>query len=143
MHVLTRSTVLVIAAMAAVGGLAACSSSDSGSSATVSPLPVSPVPQSGSVVPSGTATGALCNITDLVRAIPSGASVTRYACGSTGQYEIAAVEANPGKTVFWVRRQGDQWVSDQGLADQICGAASAGYSDEILSFCLPKPKDPQ
>ena len=135
---LTRSAVLVAVAGVAVSGLAACSSSDSGSDNT--PVPVNPASSSAT---STEKPNNICNVTTLAQAIPEGASVTRYACGSTGEFEIAAIQANPGKTVFWVRRSGDQWVSDQGLSSQICGGASAGYSAEILSFCLPTPKEPQ
>lgn len=129
---LTRGALVVVAAGTVVAGVAACSSNNTSSSPTAT-----------AASPTSSTMNTTCNIQALSVAIPQSAKVIRFACGSTGTTEIAAIQADPGKTVFWAKLEGQKWVPASELQDQVCGAASAGYSDQLLSFCTPKPKDPQ
>lgn len=111
---------LLVVASAAVLAIAGCSSStDSDAESTASPT--------------ATTGGGKCTEADLAAALPEGSTVSKYDCADVEGTEWAAVEVSEGPTVFFLTRDGDRW--DVSTSDEICGAASAGLPDSLLSYC--------
>ena len=121
-----RAALLLAALPIAAVALAGCSSSGS-SDASSSP---SPTPTSS--------TSASCSPDALLAAVPSGAEMLHYDCAEVGGQEWAALEVNPGNTVFFLEWNGTAW--DAMTSDDVCGTASAGVPEELLSYCqTPTP----
>ena len=69
----------------------------------------------------------------LQSAIPNGAKIVSFNCGSTGGGEIAAVKFNPGPTVLFLETKNGKWAVIN--ADRVCGTASAGLPPKVLAYC--------
>lgn len=114
----------------ALAALAACGSSTSSNDASHST-------PSASTATSG-ATQADCSSAALLAAVPGGATMEHYDCANAGGQEWAAVEVNPGNTVFFLQWNGTKW--DAETSSDVCGTASAGVPSELLSYCgTPSP----
>ena len=124
-----RSThaVILIAGLS-VAALTGCSSSSSSSETSPTPTETvaSPTPTETAASPTPTETtasptsGSLCSEEAIMAAIPEGT-------------EWAAVEVQPGPTVFFLQASGDTW--DVSTSDEVCGTASAGLPPELLDYC--------
>ena len=114
-----RSTAVVAVGLMALAGLTACSSSSGGSG--------------GSSSGGGGGGGASCSKESIQAALPNGSNVTDFSCADVSGTTWAAAKVSEGNTVFFLKKSGDKWdVSDSG---SICGAASAGLPEKILSYC--------
>ena len=133
-----RKSGKLVAALSMAGAatlvVAGCSSS-SDNAASASPTPEQ---TATSASPSGspTSTGggsATCTKESIAGAIPDGANIVKFNCGSTGGGEIAAVQFKPGPTVLFLETKNGAWeVID---SDRVCGTASAGLPPEVLAYC--------
>lgn len=124
-----RGLVVAAGTSAMVVVLGACSSNSSSSSSS-SPTPTQ---SSSSATSSPTSSGASCTSESLQSAIPNGAKIVSFNCGSTGGGEIAAVKFNPGPTVLFLETKNGKWAVIN--ADRVCGTASAGLPPKVLAYC--------
>ncbi len=74
-----------------------------------------------------------CTAESLLAVLPEGATIVRFDCESVAGKEWAAVEVEPGPTVFFLQQQGSTW--DVSTSDEICGTASAGLPPKLLDYC--------
>ena len=129
--------VILIAGLS-VAALAGCSDSSSSSEAsptqtTASPV-TSPTPTETTASPTTSPTsGSLCSEEAIMAAIPEGSEMVKYNCANVAGTEWAAVEVQPGPTVFFLQANGDTW--DVSTSDEVCGTASAGLPPELLDYC--------
>jgi hypothetical protein len=86
--------------------------------------------------PTSPATQA-CTSEAILAALPSGATMQKFTCASVGGKLWAAARVNPGNTVFFLRWNGTKWNAQD--AQSICGTASAGLPQSLLSYCKPGP----
>jgi hypothetical protein len=137
----SRHAIVLIAGLS-VAALAGCSNSSS--SPEVSPTqteasPVtSPTPTETTASPTTTptsspTTGSLCTEEAIMAAIPEGSTMVKYNCANVAGTEWAAVEVDPGPTVFFLQASGETW--DVSTSDEVCGTASAGLPPELLDYC--------
>jgi hypothetical protein len=137
-----RSThaVILIAGLS-VAALTGCSSSSSSSETSPTPTETvaSPTPTETAASPTPTETtasptsGSLCSEEAIMAAIPEGSEMVKYNCANVSGTEWAAVEVQPGPTVFFLQASGDTW--DVSTSDEVCGTASAGLPPELLDYC--------
>ena len=133
----TRRAAVAIAAVAGLLlGVAACSSSDSGSdSGSGSNTPAGSPSSSPSTSPSTGPAAADCTEEAILAAVPGGAEMEKFECAKVGDTEWAAAEVNPGNTVFFLQWNGSSWNAED--SDSVCGTASAGLPESLLSYCKP------
>lgn len=129
--------VILIAGLS-VAALAGCSGSSSSSEASPTQTAESPVtsptPAETTASPTSSPTsGSLCTEEAIMAAIPEGSEMVKYNCANVAGTEWAAVEVQPGPTVFFLQANGDTW--DVSTSDEVCGTASAGLPPELLDYC--------
>jgi hypothetical protein len=59
--------------------------------------------------------------------------MVKYNCADVSGTQWAAVEVNPGPTVFFLQASGGAW--DVSTSEEVCGTASAGLPPELLDYC--------
>ena len=136
-----RSThAVALVAGLSIAALAGCSSSSSTSESTPTPTqtaasPVaSPAPTETETTPTASpTTGDLCTEEAILAAIPEGSEMVKFNCADVSGTQWAAVEVQPGPTVFFLQASGDTW--DVSTSDEVCGTASAGLPPELLDYC--------
>lgn len=127
-----RLPLLAVGAATLALALGACSSGTSTDSTT---------PAATSAAPTTAApTGGGCTAESLLAVLPEGATMVRFDCESVSGTEWAAVEVQPGPTVFFLQQQGDTW--DVSTSDEICGTASAGLPPKLLDYCSAESSSP-
>ena len=80
-------------------------------------------------------TKADCSSEAILSALPSGATMEKFDCAKVGDTEWAAAQVNPGDTVFFLQWSGKAWNAED--SDSVCGTASAGLPEKLLSYCQP------
>ncbi|MCB0921224.1 MAG: hypothetical protein KDC08_05345 [Actinobacteria bacterium] len=129
-----RSVILI--AGLSVAALAACSGSSSSDTSPAETTPAaSPTasPTQTAALPTTSPTDSLCTEEAILAAIPEGSEMVKYNCADVSGTQWAAVEVNPGPTVFFLQASGDTW--DVSTSDEVCGTASAGLPPELLDYC--------
>jgi ribosomal protein L16/L10AE len=63
-----------------------------------------------------------------------------YDCAQVGDARWAAARVDPGNTVFFLKRNGSSWEAM--TADSVCGTASAGFPQTLLSYCAAPSSSP-
>jgi hypothetical protein len=124
-HTITVGRRILAATLLAcsVGMLGACSSSTD--------IPNSkPTKESNS-----THAKAECTSEQILAALPGGATMKKFDCAKVGDTEWAAAQVNPGNTVFFLQWNGTAWDAED--SDSVCGTASAGLPEKLLSYCQP------
>lgn len=129
-----RLPLLAVGAATLALALGACSSGTSTDS-TTTPAATSAAPTSAAPTE-----GAGCTAESLLAVLPEGATMVRFDCESVSGTEWAAVEVQPGPTVFFLQQQGDTW--DVSTSDEICGTASAGLPPKLLDYCSAESSSP-
>jgi hypothetical protein len=82
-------------------------------------------------------TKADCSSEAILSALPGGATMERFDCAKVGDTEWAAARVNPGRTVFFLRWHDAKWNAEDSAS--VCGAASAGLPQSLLSYCEAAP----
>ncbi len=132
---------IVLLAGFSITALAGCSGSSSNSDATPTETAASPV-STPTVTPTETAmsptsspteTDSLCSEQGILAVLPEGSEMVKYNCADVSGTQWAAVEVNPGPTVFFLQASGGSW--DVSTSDEVCGTASAGLPPELLDYC--------
>jgi hypothetical protein len=57
----------------------------------------------------------------------------KFECARVDGTEWAAARVNPGPTVFFLQWDGTKWNAQD--SDSVCGTASAGLPQSLLSYC--------
>jgi hypothetical protein len=78
-----------------------------------------------------------CTSEAILAALPSGATMQKFTCAEVGGRLWAAARVNPGNTVFFLKWNGTKWNAQD--AQSICGTASAGLPQSLLSYCKAGP----
>jgi co-chaperonin GroES (HSP10) len=78
-----------------------------------------------------------CTSEAILAALPAGATMQRFSCADVGGKLWAAARVNPGNTVFFLRWNGTKWNAQD--SQSICGTASAGLPQSLLSYCKAAP----
>ena len=60
-----------------------------------------------------------------------------FTCAKVGDTEWAAARVSPGDTVFFLQWNGTKWNAED--SQSICGTASAGLPQSLLSYCKAAP----
>ena len=119
----------MVAVLGLVLAFSACGSSSSNSSDT---------PRSTHTTSStGSKTKADCSSHAILSALPGGATMQEFTCAKVGNTEWAAARVSPGDTVFFLRWDGTKWSAED--SQSICGTASAGLPQSLLSYCEATP----
>ena len=87
---------------------------------------------------SGTSTSpatAACTSEAILAALPADATMQEFTCADVGGKLWAAARVSPGDTVFFLRWNGTNWNAQD--SQSICGTASAGLPQSLLSYCVP------
>jgi hypothetical protein len=63
--------------------------------------------------------------------------VQEFTCAKVGDAEWAAARVSPGDTVFFLQWNGTKWNAED--SQSICGTASAGLPQSLLSYCKAAP----
>jgi len=116
----------VVAVLGLVLAFSACESSPS----TSSPDTPSSSPTTSSQASN---TKAECSSQAILSALPGGATMQEFTCAKVGDTEWAAARVNPGDTVFFLQWNGTKWKAED--SQSICGTASAGLPQSLLSYC--------
>jgi co-chaperonin GroES (HSP10) len=74
-----------------------------------------------------------CTSEAILAALPSGATMQEFTCADVGGKLWAAARVNPGDTVFFLQWNGTKWNAED--SQSICGTASAGLPQSLLSYC--------
>jgi hypothetical protein len=119
----------VIPVLGLVLAFSACGSSTQNSSDTPSS---SPTTRS-----EGSKTKADCSSRAILSALPGGATMQEFTCAKVGDTEWAAARVSPGDTVFFLRWHDSKWNAED--SQSICGTASAGLPQSLLSYCTAGP----
>lgn len=114
--------------------LSACSAGSGGSGAS------SPAATSAAPTTAAPTDAEGCTAESLLAALPAGATMVRFDCESVSGTQWAAVEVEPGPTVFFLQQQGGTW--DVSTSDEICGTASAGLPPKLLDYCASPSSSP-
>jgi co-chaperonin GroES (HSP10) len=85
----------------------------------------------------GSNTKAECSSHAILSALPGGATMQEFTCAKVGDTEWAAARVSPGDTVFFLRWNGTKWNAED--SQSICGTASAGLPQSLLSYCKAAP----
>ena len=126
-RVLLYLTVLLVLGL--VLAFSACGSSSSNSSDTPSSSPTTSS--------TGSNTKAECSSQAILSALPGGATMQEFTCAKVGDTEWAAARVSPGDTVFFLQWNGTEWNAED--SQSICGTASAGLPQSLLSYCKAAP----
>jgi hypothetical protein len=126
-RVLLNLTVVPILGL--VLAFSACGSSSSNSSDT----PISNPTTSST----GSKTKSDCSSQAILSALPGGATMQEFTCAKVGDTEWAAARVSPGDTVFFLQWNGTVWNAED--SQSICGTASAGLPQSLLSYCKAGP----
>jgi co-chaperonin GroES (HSP10) len=78
-----------------------------------------------------------CTSEAILAALPAGATMQKFTCADVGGKLWAAARVNPGNTVFFLRWNGTKWNAQD--SQSICGTASAGLPQSLLSYCKAAP----
>jgi co-chaperonin GroES (HSP10) len=78
-----------------------------------------------------------CASEAILAALPAGATMEKFTCADVGGKLWAAARVSPGNTVFFLRWNGTKWNAVD--SQSICGAASAGLPQSLLSYCKAAP----
>ena len=81
----------------------------------------------------GTTSNADCSSQAILSALPGGATMQEFSCAKVGDTEWAAARVSPGDTVFFLQWNGTKWNAED--SQSICGTASAGLPQSLLSYC--------
>ena len=101
------------------------------------PAPVAPVLlQGGPVLVNAPAT-AVCTSEAILAALPAGATMEKFTCADVSGKLWAAARVSPGDTVFFLQWNGTKWNAQD--SHSICGTASAGLPQSLLSYCKAAP----
>ena len=120
----------VVAVLGFLLAFSACGSSSSNSSADT--------PNSGPTTSSkDSKPKADCSSQAILSALPGGATMQEFSCAKVGDAEWAAARVSPGDTVFFLQWNGTTWNAED--SQSICGAASAGLPQSLLSYCKTAP----
>ena len=119
----------VVPVLGLVLAFSACGSSSSNSSDTPSSSPTTSSQASS--------TKAECSSQAILSALPGGATMQEFTCAKVGDTEWAAARVSPGDTVFFLRWNGTKWNAED--SQSICGTASAGLPQSLLSYCKAAP----
>ena len=119
----------VVPVLGLVLAFSACGSSSSNSSDTPSSSPTTSS--------KGTTTKADCSSQAILSALPRGATMQEFSCAKVGDTEWAAARVSPGDTVFFLQWNGTKWNAED--SQSICGTASAGLPQSLLSYCQAGP----
>ena len=119
----------VVPVLGLVLAFSACGSSSSNSSDTPSSSPTTSS--------SGSNTKAECSSQAILSALPGGATMKEFTCAKVGDTEWAAARVSPGDTVFFLQWNGTKWNAED--SQSICGTASAGLPQSLLSYCKTAP----
>ena len=128
-----RRVLLNLSVVAVLGFLlafSACGSSSSNSSADTPSS--SPTTSSKDSKPK-----ADCSSQAILSALPGGATMQEFSCAKVGDTEWAAARVSPGDTVFFLQWNGTKWNAED--SQSICGTASAGLPQSLLSYCKAGP----
>jgi co-chaperonin GroES (HSP10) len=120
---------IVVSVLGLVLTFTACGSSPSSSSDT----PSSSLTSRSEVAK----TKADCSSHAILSALPGGATMQEFSCAKVGDTEWAAARVSPGDTVFFLRWDGSRWKAED--SQSICGTASAGLPQSLLSYCAAAP----
>ena len=130
-HSARHGRVLLNLAVVSVLGLvltfSACGSSSSSDTPSSSPTTSS----------QATNTKAECSSQAILSALPGGATMQEFTCAKVGDAEWAAARVSPGDTVFFLQWNGTKWNAED--SQSICGTASAGLPQSLLSYCKAAP----
>jgi co-chaperonin GroES (HSP10) len=74
-----------------------------------------------------------CTSEAILAALPSGATIKEFTCADVGGKLWAAARVDPGDTVFFLQWDGTTWNAQD--SQSICGTASAGLPQSLLSYC--------
>ena len=74
-----------------------------------------------------------CSSQAILSALPGGATMQEFTCAKVGDTEWAAARVSPGDTVFFLQWNGTRWNAED--SDSVCGTASAGLPESLLSYC--------
>ncbi len=119
----------VVPVLGLVLAFSACGSSSSNSSDT---------PRSSHTTSSkDSKTKADCSSHAILSALPGGATMQEFTCAKVDDTEWAAARVSPGDTVFFLRWNGTKWNAED--SDSVCGTASAGLPQSLLSYCKAGP----
>jgi co-chaperonin GroES (HSP10) len=119
----------VVPVLGLVLALSACGSSSSNSSDT----PIS----SPTTSSTGSKTKADCSSQAILSALPGGATIREFTCAKVDDTEWAAARVSPGNTIFFLQWNGTKWNAED--SQSICGTASAGLPQSLLSYCKAGP----
>lgn len=125
-RVLVKLTVVPVLGL--VLAFSACGSSSSNSGGT---------PSSSTTSSNGSNTKPDCSSEALLAALPDGATMQKFDCAKVGDTHWAAARTNPGNTVFFLQWNGTEWSAED--SDSVCGTASAGLPQTLLSYCETGP----
>ena len=64
---------------------------------------------------------------------PAGATMQEFTCADVGGKLWAAARVSPGDTVFFLQWNGTKWNAQD--SQSVCGPASAGLPQSLLSYC--------
>jgi hypothetical protein len=78
-----------------------------------------------------------CSSHAILSALPGGATMREFTCAKVGDTEWAAARVNPGDTVFFLQWDRTKWKAED--SQSICGTASAGLPQSLLSYCKAAP----
>ena len=133
-HSVRNRRVLLNLTVVFVLGLVLVFSACGSSSANPSDTPSSGAATSSSNV---SKTKADCSSRAILSALPGGATMQEFTCAKVGDTEWAAARVSPGATVFFLRWHDDKWNAED--SQSICGTASAGLPQSLLSYCKAAP----
>lgn len=131
-----RLLALAAGATIAAAALAGCSSStepEVTTSPTVAPTSQAPTTAAPTTAAPTSTPTELCSEQSLLAALPEGSEMVKFNCASVSGTQWAAVEVNPGPTVFFLQDNGGTW--DVSTSEEVCGTASAGLPPELLDYC--------
>ena len=74
-----------------------------------------------------------CTSEAIAAALPGGATVKEFTCANVAGQLWAAARVDPGDTVFFLQWSGTKWNAQD--SQSICGTASAGLPESLLSYC--------
>jgi hypothetical protein len=74
-----------------------------------------------------------CTSEAILAALPAGATMQEFTCADVGGKLWAAARVSPGATVFFLQWNGSKWNAQD--SQSICGTASAGLPQSLLSYC--------
>ena len=123
---LKRAVVLVLGLVLACS---ACGSPPSNSTDTPSSIPTTSSQASN--------TKAECSSQAILSALPGGATMQEFTCAKVGDSEWAAARVSPGGTVFFLQWNSTKWNAED--SQSVCGTASAGLPQSLLSYCNASP----